>query len=531
MSDSLYGEREISRRRFLAMGGTLAAAGTLGSLVDPLAALGATRWPKGRLGARDAVKVNGAQFMPTAQFRSWHAALETIGPANQRGLRATGGAAHERYVDDLLEDLRRAGVGDVHTEAIPMRRWSTDTWGLELVGGPTPGAVKTASYIPYSGQTPAGGVTAPLVWVDAANPPAPGSLAGRIAVFDVPITILTYGTFELVEYADGRVDPKGLIDPKGIYKRPYQNTIVPVLTALQAAGAAGVVGILDFPANGADGSYFPYDGVIRTIPGLYVDRTVGAALRERAQAGDSQATLTLPARVEPTTSRNVIGFIPGRSKELVALHCHTDGSNAIEDNGPGAIVAMAQYLARLPRSALPHTIMVVLTTGHFAGGNGSRGFVTRHADDLVRRTNAAITIEHLGLKQWEETTPGTMGPTGRFESGAIFTPGSPALVDASRTMLKRAGNAPGSVLKPLNPKSEGDPSSAAWPGEGQYLFAAGGIQTANYITGPTYLLNWGITTTDKVDFGAVRADAIAFTEMILRLGRTSRAKLRAGGAK
>jgi hypothetical protein len=34
-----------------------------------------------------------------------------------------------------------------------------------------------------------------------------------------------------------------------------------------------------------------------------------------------------------------------------------------------------------------------------------------------------------------------------------------------------------------------------------------------------------------VDFTGVRAEAIAFTEMILRLGRTSRAKLRATGAK
>ena len=48
------------------------------------------------------------------------------------------------------------------------------------------------------------------------------------------------------------------------------------------------------------------------------------------------------------------------------------------------------------------------------------------------------------------------------------------------------------------------------------------MPTANYITGPTYLLNWGITTTDKVNFSRVRAEAIAFTEMILRLGRTPR---------
>jgi hypothetical protein len=44
--------------------------------------------------------------------------------------------------------------------------------------------------------------------------------------------------------------------------------------------------------------------------------------------------------------------------------------------------------------------------------------------------------------------------------------------------------------------------------------------------GPTYLLNWGIETADKVDLRRVRRAAIAFTEMVLRLGRTPRGKLR-----
>jgi hypothetical protein len=208
----------------------------------------------------------------------------------------------------------------------------------------------------------------------------------------------------------------------------------------------------------------------------------------------------------------------------VTLHCHTDGSNAIEDNGPGAIVAISQYLARLPRRARPRTIMILLTTGHFAGGNGARAFRKRHKDDLVKRTNAALTIEHLGLREWDEQSNGRMGPTGRYEPGAMFTPGSKALVDASFAALKRAKASPAGVLKPLNANANGT-TEPTWPGEGQHLFARGGMPTSNYITGPTYLLNWGITTTDKVNYNRVRAEAIAFTEMFLRLGRTPGRKL------
>src|SRR6185369_7215645 len=116
------------------------------------------------------------------------------------------------------------------------------------------------------------------------------------------------------------------------------------------------------------------------------------------------------------------------------------------------------------------------------------------------------------------------GPTGFYEPGGIFTPGSTALVDASYNALVRADAASAAVLKPLNPQGDGLTGSV-WPGEGQYLFARGGIPTANYITGPTYLLNWGVTITDKVDFDRIRAEAIAFTEMILGLGRTPREQL------
>ena len=46
MPDPMHDARDISRRAFLAMGGTLAAAGTLAPWVDPLSALGAPKWPK-----------------------------------------------------------------------------------------------------------------------------------------------------------------------------------------------------------------------------------------------------------------------------------------------------------------------------------------------------------------------------------------------------------------------------------------------------------------------------------------------------
>jgi hypothetical protein len=517
-------EREFSRRKFLAVGGALAAAGAVGTWVDPLANLVDRAWAKGPLSAADAIRVRESQFPSVGQFRQLHKDADRVGAPGQTGLRATGTAEEAGYVDGLREQLERSGVQDVHFDPVPLQRWTTSEWSLDLISGPSAGPVRTASYVPYSGQTSPAGVTGPLAVVAPGSTPAPGSLAGKIAVFDVPLTIVPIAFFAGLAYPGRQYDPRALLDPNEPYKRPYLNGVIPTLEALQAAGAIGAVGVLDYPAEAANGSYFPYDGQIRGVPSLYVDRTVGARLRAQAQGG-AQARLRLPAEVRSVTSRNLIGFIPGQSDELVAVHCHTDGTNAIEDNGPGAIIAISDYLARLPREALPSTFMVLLTTGHFHGGIGSDTFCAQHASDLVARTKAALTLEHLGTREWNEVQPGRMALTGRPEPAAIFAPGSEALVDASFDALVRADNDPTSVLRPLNPNSSGDPNAAAWPGEGQSLFAHGKISDANYISGPTYLLNWGITTVDKVDLGRVRAEAIAFTEELLRLGRTPRSEL------
>lgn len=450
------------------------------------------------------------------QFRSWHAGTSKLGPANQKGLRATGSAAEASYVDRLHDDLKRAGVQHVHFDPVPMERWTTSTWDLHVAGAP----VKTASYIPYSGQTPAAGVKAPLVFVADPKTVAPGSLKGKIAVYDLAVSPLPLAGLPAIAYKGTVYDPKGELT--GLYNRPYLNQGVAELQAMQASGAVGIVAVLDYPAVIADGTYFPYDGIFRKVPGVYVDRTVGAALKAQAHAG-ATATLKLPATVKKVTSRNLLGMIPGRSSQCVMLHCHTDGSNAIEDNGPDAIVAIAQYLARLPRKALPHSILILLNTGHFHGGVGARSFLHRHKHDLAKRTNAALTIEHLGAREWQELSPGKVAFTGQLELATIDAPGSQALIAAAFAALKSSKSYPAGMLKP-NLKASGTADDPIWGGEGQYLFA-GGITDANYIAGPTYLLNWGIDTTDKIDFPHMRRQAIAFTEMILRLGRTPRKQL------
>jgi hypothetical protein len=367
------------------------------------------------------------------------------------------------------------------------------------------------------------------VYVAASDTVSPGSLRGKVALFDVAIPPLTVGLFEALGanlLASPIYDPARQLSPSQPYSRVWTGDLTARLVQLEPGQPAAVIGILPLDQVDAHGAYYPYDGQVRSVPGVYVARTVGARLKSLAGTG-SAVRVQLEASVAEVKTPNILGFIPGRTKsrELVVLNSHTDGPNGTEDDGPDAIVAMAQYLARLPRQHIPRTIMIVLTTGHFAGGVGALGFTARHRHDLVPRVAAAITVEHLGALEWAPQPDGSIIPTGKPEPGAFFMPANRALNQASFDQLAAASAGPGLVVNPLNPH----PPSIyvpAWPGEGQYLYNDAGIADTNYITGPTYLLNWGVSTMPRTNFDHVRNEAIAFTEMALALGRVPRAALR-----
>jgi hypothetical protein len=491
-----------------------ATAGALAPGASAIARVAAgARWPSARLRARDAMRVDQSQFMSAGELLEWHRELDAL------GLRATGSAVHEHYIDTLHERLARAGVARLRFEQVPHQRWLAQRWSLCVSNQPVP----TASYIPYSGGTAAGGVSGPLVVVDPQAPPARGSLRGKIALFSLPQQPLTFGAFGAVAYKS--YDPAGIVKPTGTYARSWLSitTLIEILDSLVSAQAAACVCVLDLPADAAHGAYYPYDGVIRPVPGVFVDAPTGARLIRTAGAG-ATARLELSSQTRHVHTRNLLGLIRGASDQLILLHSHTDGPNAIEDNGPNAIVAISQYLARLPRRSLPRSVLVLLTTGHFAGGAGVVSFVERHRSGTLRRTAAAVTLEHLGALEWNPQPEGHTRLTGHAEVGTIFTPENSVLLKASYGALRRANADPSSVLRPITAVA-GSPDGHGWPAEGTQLWTIGAVPTANFITGPTYLLNWGIPTVDKLDVRRMRAEAIAFAEMLLGLSRQPTASL------
>jgi hypothetical protein len=499
VGNSPAGGTRLSRRAALAMGLTATGA----ALAPPM------------IGAAEARLANPRRFLSAAQLNAWQRALDGM------GLRATASSAHERYIDLLHERLARAGIHRLWFERVPIRRWTPQRWSVELFSGSDATRLPVVSYIPYSGLTGSGGISGRLAVLEEGATPAPGSLAGAVVLFRLAPEVIPNPALETIAYKV--YDPQHVLSDDGIYQRWQPGRTRLVLDQLEDSGAAAAVGILDLPPDAAVSGYYPYDGVLRSVPGVYVDRATGERLKAAARDGRS-ARVTLTAKVERTASRNLLGLIPGASRELMVLNSHTDGPNAIEDNGPNAIVAMSRHLARQPRRSLPRTILISLTTGHFYGGAGQVAFLARHRHDLVPRTAAALTVEHLGALQWRVSAERS-ALTGHQEPGLFFAPEVGVLVDAAYAAAAQAKAAPTLISRPITeaPRAR---DGRGFPAEGSRLWTDGGIPTANFIAGPMYLFNFGHSTMDKFSAPLMRAQAIAFTRMLLKLSRVPRRRLR-----
>ena len=70
-------------------------------------------------------------------------------------------------------------------------------------------------------------------------------------------------------------------------------------------------------------------------------------LKALAQQG-AYARMYMRADVQDVETPNVIATLAGQSAARIVLNSHTDGANALQDNGPLAMLAIARYFASLP---------------------------------------------------------------------------------------------------------------------------------------------------------------------------------------
>jgi hypothetical protein len=531
---------ELLSRRTLMARALTASAGLMGArlLAGPGGALASTL-PLTLPGGNETV----ASLLPSAQqVRSGVQTMVNFGP------RLTGSRAHNRYIAWLQTQLTKAGCSLLPQDNHPLTLWQARHFGLEVLGGSSPQTIPVSSYYPRSGLTARTGVTGKLVylgagppvsvspgdpggipaaiglyessmegWIGAAIAGAGTSLHGSIALIDLPLPLpLTTAIFApMADYYYNPEEPTGAAI--GDYKRLWIAGGAG-LEQLKSAGAAGVVFGFDASPQAMLGQYVPFSSEGPGLPALNVDRETANTLRALA-ANTPTVRLTLQATTEPATSPSIVAVLPGdgSTEEVMVLNTHTDGQNFVEENGGVAQVLLARYFNRLPRGKrLKRTLVFSAVTGHMAPNMPqTKGFIDAHPD-IIGRTVAAITLEHLGVSKWLDTLTNGYYEASPYEPGGAYCSTSEMAVPLIQSIPEHQINNTAVLRGPV------------YFGIGGAFFEAG-IPAIGYLTGPNYLVQVAANgCMDKLNDALFARQVAWFADLLTRYDNMSAQELKTG---
>ncbi len=454
--------------------------------------------------------------------------------------RPTGGVAQRRLIAWIRHQLRAIPGVKLGSLRFPIRRWDERSLALRVVIGGRSVALPAAGPIPYAHPTGPHGSKAPVAFVPGGQALTAANSAGRIVLRDAPAGGVPYSVFFPGALGWSVFDPGHTLDPGASYRGDFINYDARVkdLRDAAAAGAVGLLFVKDLPRAQIRDHYEPYEGIQWGVPGAFLGADEGKRIRDALASGQvPRATLVLRASRRRVVTPSVLATIPGRSRARIVIDSHTDGTNAVEDNGPVAMIAMARYLARLPRSCRPRTVEFAFSTAHFyqrvassQERNGGAGQLAKLLDrDYDRGTVAGVVVlEHLGAREYVERPRADgvgqkLTPTGRSELDLVAVSESPALVAAVQRVVVRRGLRRTALLQGADGAGDHVPPHCSFGGEGT-PFNERLLPTVADIAAPQTLYDPPFGPA-SIDFGLMRRQTLAFTDLVLRMGRMSRSAI------
>jgi hypothetical protein len=176
-----------SRREFVVKGalGTVAVGG------------GLTGVAYARQGARARPRsVRPPQLWNAATLQEWQERMVGLGPLGRMG----GYPALDKWTDMVQEQLEITGLSvirDPQTMGSSQQSWTPTKWSLTVTNdhGYGPTEIPVASFYPYSGTTPPGGITAPLLDAGTGLDFSGQDFTGAIALVQIPYLNSEYETY------------------------------------------------------------------------------------------------------------------------------------------------------------------------------------------------------------------------------------------------------------------------------------------------------------------------------------------------
>ena len=363
-----------------------------------------------------------------------------------QGIRRPGYPA-DRWAEAWCQDRFRAlGLERVRAEPVAASRWEPTAWSL-VVTDPE-GATTELDCYPVPFSCTADGLEVKLVRLDADDPAV---VAGRgsfteLVLLRVPADLFVRGGSAPADLT-GRVVDRGA-SLGDVQVLPFGPTFQEVLEPSIAAGAALFVGALGGYPGDSCRYYVPYDGIARSLPGVWINGSDGAWLAAQLDAGTVVVRLSVRSEIVPIETYNIVGELPGADDEVVMIGSHHDGpwASAVEDGtGIALVLAQAAYWSAQPVESRPHRLVFVLHGGHMSGGAGLHAYIDAHRNELSQVV-LELHLEHAAQEFAEHG--GTLVDAGRPVPRWWFTSRVPSLEAAVSRALHDEGLWRSMVLAP-----------------------------------------------------------------------------------
>jgi carboxypeptidase Q len=291
------------------------------------------------------------------------------------GNRLSGSPNLEAAIRWAIEEMKKDGLENVHTEPVKVPHWVRGRESLEIAG-PIPQPLVMLG-LGNSVGTPPTGIEAELFVVHSFEEldAAAARVKGKIVLFNVPFT--NYG--ETVRFR---------------------------AAGPSRAAALGAVAML-IRSVGPPGLRLPHTGALAyaegqpQIPGAAVTAEDAARLQRMVDRGTTvRLKLTMEAHFLPDAdSANVIGEIRGRERpdEIVVVGGHFDswdvGTGSTDDGGGAVATWEALRLMKKLNLRPRRTVRVVLWTNE---ENGDRGGLAYRDQHLAELPNHVMMLESDG---------------------------------------------------------------------------------------------------------------------------------------
>ncbi len=423
--------------------------------------------------------------------------------------RHTGSVIHRRYLKTVEKQFKAHGL-DVKRYPTPLKYWDARRWSLRVKDSRGRiHRIPVAYYRPYSGETSAQGITSGVVDVRTGQPSdyEATNVRGKIVLADLTIPeVTTTALGPLTLFAK---DPAP--DDEDYSRMPSQG-IAPDLALARQNGAVAMIDIIDRSPSEVRGQFYPHQQIYAGLPALHLDRMQGAKLRALMAAGPVTATLVLTAIKKDSVVDYMSAELPGSGAldGAILVLTHSDGQNAVEENGVPAVMSMLEYFTSLPQKCRPRDIIFLLSGTHMVSIDDavhSDIFLNQHPE-IKNRIKAALAPEHLGTMVWsEDKASGVYGPTGQPELAIVGVGNSKSLTQLAIDSVAKSDLTRTYVLAPYK--------DLYGEGTGPYRV---GIPTITFITGPAYLLQVAPNANiDKLDPNLMHRQMLWLTRLLSRM--------------